>query len=69
MKTPAGYYSLHQKRFPILQKIRELQQELNDLDAPFIEAMAQSGDYAGWADPLNQARIDLQKLHKKHSLK
>lgn len=69
MKTPDGYLHLHQKRLPILQKIRELQRELDALDAPFIEAMAKSGDYAGWVDPMNQARIDLQKLHKKNLLK
>jgi len=69
MKTPDGYLHLHQKRLPILQKMRELQRELDAMDAPIIEAMAQSGDYAGWVDPMNQARIDLQKLHKKHSLK
>lgn len=69
MKTPDGYLQLHQKRLPILQKMRELQQELDDLDTPFIEAMAQSGDYAKWVDPLSQAQIDLKKLHKKNALK
>lgn len=69
MKTPYGYLQLRQKRLPILQKMRELQQQLDAIDTPFIEAMAQSGDYAGWVDPMNQAKIDLQKLHKKHALK
>lgn len=60
------YAELKPKRHAILAQMRELQRQLDELDAPLIDKMAASDEYQRWANPRGVAELDLKKMHKKH---
>jgi len=63
------YSELSARRRPLVTEIKRLQAQLDEWDAPMIEAMAASYPIKGYADPMGYAKLVLKKEHKKHDPK
>lgn len=63
------YEDIKPLRHAILAQMKELQRQLDELDAPIIAKMAATDEYQRWANPSGVAALDLKKMHKKHDPK